>query len=224
MNTHLKFTTNKRLKTLSMNIQIYKLAFSKKLHIRTHKIYKYIYVVLLAICAPTLFAAQKDIEILNQSLSFKYKTCNEKTQPLSYGQYMEDKKWIQCTPAIDTYAGVTLLRESDDIFCKSRVYYDSKTSALLNLELVFPLSAMRQLVDTFSYKYGDPLVNDTLLVKEFEEASIKSYAWSDASGGKLKIKEINSKTMLTGGISQSNEVPNCLKLTIQTKEMPGLYN
>jgi hypothetical protein len=207
-----------------MNIQTYKLAFLKILHIRIQKIYQFIYIALLAICTPTLFAAQTDIELLNQSLYFKNTTCNTTTQPLNYGQYMADKRWTQCTPAIDTYASVTLLRESDDMFCKSRVYYDSKTSALLNLELVFPLSAMRQLVDTFSYKYGDPLVNDTLLVKEFEEASIKSYAWSDASGGKLKIKEINSKTMLTGGISQSNEVPNCLKLTIQTKEMPGLYN
>ena len=64
---------------------------------------------------------------------------------------MKDERWIQCAPAIDTYAGVTLLRESDVIFCKSRVYYDSKTSALLNLELVFSLSAMSQLADTFTY-------------------------------------------------------------------------
>ena len=64
---------------------------------------------------------------------------------------MKDKKWIQCAPATDPYAGVTLLRESDAIFYKSRVYYDSKTSALLNLEVVFALSAMSQLADTFTY-------------------------------------------------------------------------
>tara|TARA_B110000503_G_scaffold138394_1_gene224507 strand:+ start:699 stop:887 length:189 start_codon:yes stop_codon:yes gene_type:complete len=62
------------------------------------------------------------------------------------------------------------------------------------------------------------------LVKKFKEEFIKSYKWTGTSGGKLKIEDINSKTILTGGISQSNEVPNCIKPTIQSKEMSGLYN